>query len=389
MQKYLTILASFATMLCIGSVYAWSVFVPELKTVYGFSTAQTQLVFGVLTAIFPTTMIFAGRVERRIGSRALTALAALFFGSGYLLAGFSGGLFGGVLLGIGVLAGIGTGFGYLAALTTPVKWFPEKKGLVTGIAAAGFGLAAVFVAALVESWLEAGKNVLWMFSVIGIGYGLLIFFFSLFMKAPPSPPAVVKVELLKLARDSRFLKLFFAILGGTFAGLLVIGNLKPIGLQYGLDNPTLALGIAVFSTANFIGRLFWGWVSDSMRTPLSIFLALSFQAAAVFLIGYVPLSPLLYCLLAGAIGFGFGANFVLFAKETAHLYGIGNLGIVYPYVFMGYACAGILGPLTGGLLFDALGGYSAAAFLAALTSLAGALIFIIEKPAPDRTLEQL
>jgi OFA family oxalate/formate antiporter-like MFS transporter len=106
-------------MLCIGSVYAWSVFVPELKTVYGFSTAQTQLVFGVLTAIFPTTMIFAGRVERRIGSRPLTALAALFFGSGYLLAGFSGGLFAGVLLGIGVLAGIGTGFGYLAALTTP------------------------------------------------------------------------------------------------------------------------------------------------------------------------------------------------------------------------------------------------------------------------------
>jgi len=117
-----------------------------------------------------------------------------------------------------------------------------------------------------------------------------------------------------------------------------------------------------------------------MRTHLCIFLALSFQAVAVFLIGYLPLSPVLYCLLAGAIGFGFGANFVLFAKETAHLYGIGNMGMVYSYVFMGYAFAGILGPLTGGLLFDALGGYSAAALLAALTSLAGALVSIREKP---------
>ncbi|HNT66608.1 MAG TPA: MFS transporter [bacterium] len=133
-------------------------------------------------------------------------------------------------------------------------------------------------------------------------------------------------------------------------------------------------------------RLFWGWISDSMRTHLCIFLALSFQAVAVFLIGHLPLSPVLYCLLAGAIGFGFGANFVLFAKETAHLYGIGNMGMVYSYVFMGYAFAGILGPLTGGLLFDALGGYSAAALLAALTSLAGALVSIREKPIPKGLL---
>lgn len=389
MKKILSVISSFLIMLCLGGVYAWSIFVPELMREYNFSSFQTQLIFGVVIAVFPLTMIIAGNIERTRGTRLLAILSAVFWGSGYLMASYSGGNFLMVFSGIGILAGIGTGFGYLAALTTPVKIFPEKKGLVTGVAAAGFGLAAVVMSMIAENLSNDGKNVLQIFRFIGIVYGITILLLSFFIYAPPQKTSHPKTGVGKLVRRKEFYKLFSGILFGTFGGLLVIGNLKTIGAQHPINEHMLIMGVSAFAIANFAGRLFWGFLSDFLSSKWSIFSALTFQAISIFLIGYIPLTPSMYIFLSVSIGFGFGANFVLFARETSQVFGVQNLGGVYPYVFLGYALAGIFGPATGGLIMDFFNSFANATLLASIISFAGAILFLFDKQQKEAKKQNL
>jgi OFA family oxalate/formate antiporter-like MFS transporter len=154
--------------------------------------------------------------------------------------------------------------------------------------------------------------------------------------------------------------------------------MKIIGGQFNISTHYLVFGVSIFAVANFLGRLLWGLMSDYLGASLSIFLALLVQAMAILFLNIVALTVVSYLVLAFLIGFGFGGNFVLFAKETAQLFGVKNLGIVYPYVFLGYAIAGIAGPFSGGLLFDISGTYSWAIFMASMLSLAGSLLFLFQ-----------
>jgi len=375
-------------MLCLGSVYAWSIFVPELIDNYNYTTTQTQLVFGVLIATFTLTMVVAGKWERKFGPHLVTLLSAAFFSMGYMIAGLSKGNFFFVFLGIGVIVGIGTGFGYLVSITTPVKWFPDKKGLVTGIAAAGFGLGAIILTWLTKTILESGSDVFNVFKYMGLGYATVIVLLAILIRDPVIQPFKPIRQFTRIFTGTPFIKLAIGIFCGTFSGLLVISNLKPIGSQHGIDNNTLLLGISLFSVANFAGRLVWGWASDYLKGKTSIPLALSLLGFCVFLIGYFPLSPFSYLVLSAAIGFGFGANFVLFARETAHLFGVGNMGYIYPYVFMGYGVAGILGPATGGYIFDLFCSYSYATYIAASISITGAIVFLFNKSENNIIMKQ-
>ena len=265
-------------------------------------------------------------------------------------------------------------------LTSPVKWFPEKKGLITGIAAAGFGLGAVFMSEIVEILLENGSDILKILRTMSISYGLLIFIFSalIFQKKEPEQTQAAPVNKTEVFRSAIFGKLFAGIFMGTFAGLLIIGSLRIIGGQFDIAVRILVHGIAVFAVANFLGRLTWGILSDHIGASLSIFLALLFQSIAILALNLVELTAVSYLIISFLIGFGFGGNFVLFAKETAQVFGVRNLGIIYPYVFLGYAIAGILGPMSGGYLYDASGSYSSAIYLASLISLIGGLIFLLQ-----------
>ncbi len=379
MQKYFTVIASFLTMMCLGGIYAWSIFADELRIAYGWSSAQTQFVFGLVIAIFPTTMLLVGKMEKRINSTWLTIISGLFFGFGYFISAISDGNFYIVLLGIGIISGIGTGFGYITALSTPVKWFPEKKGLVTGIAAAGFGLAGLILSKLTELLLISGKDVLQIFGFIGIIYGSLIIALASLVKSPNNNTSIIRVDVVQLIKNKIFTKLLLGIFLGTFAGLLVVGSLKTIGSASKIETHILIMGVSVFAVANFAGRVIWGYLSDLIGGDRCIAIALSIQALTIFLMGYLTLTPLLYIILSVGIGVSFGANFVLFAKETSHHFGIENLSKIYPYIFLGYALAGILGPLTGGILYDVFQNHLWGFSVAAVMSFAGGLLFLINQ----------
>src|SRR4030042_1613109 len=172
-RVFVNVLASVLMMCCAGSVYAWSIFVAPLKTAFGLSTAQTQLVFGFIIASFSITMLFVGRIERKLGPKITASIGAVLFSAGYLLASFSGGNVVLILLGISVLSGAGMGFGYVTVLSNLVKWFPTHKGLATGIAVAGFGSGAILLSPVVQPVLTGGVAVTGAFRYTGIIYGVI------------------------------------------------------------------------------------------------------------------------------------------------------------------------------------------------------------------------
>lgn len=375
MRRYLVLAAAVVMQLCLGGMYAWSAFVAPLREGYGLTTAETQLIFGVGIAVFTVAMVFAGRLQESHGPRRTALIGGLFFGGGYLVASLSEGSFGLLLLGIGLIGGIGVGFCYVCPLATSVRWFPLQKGLVTGLAVAGFGAGAILLSSLAEALLGAGLTVLEVFRVVGVSYGAVVVVASLSLAVPgrtlaDRPAATVAVRSLLSGRA--FWVLALGMFTGTFAGLLVIGNLKPLGLSAGVSTAAALVAITAFAVGNASGRILWGALADRLGRP-AIPLSLLFLAAAVLALLPAGASDELFVVASALAGFGFGACFVLYAAEVASLYGVGLVGRVYPWVFLFYGLSGTLGPSVGGWLYDVTGSYLPATLVAAAVALGGAL----------------
>ena len=262
--RYLILLASLLIQLCLGGIYAWSEFVPQLHASYGVTVAQTQLVFGLSIAAFTGAMVFAARLAERRGPRMVPASAEYSSGSD-ISRPPSQEVLSAMLVGIGVLAGIGTGFGYACPLPTCMRWFPDHRGLVTGIAVAGFGGGAVILAFLADLLMGRGLDVLAVFRWVGIAYGVVILAAAQVLRFPAPRRPIGRYRLSDsraLLRDPFFMALVVGIFSGTFAGLMVIGNLKPLGLWAGLSPAWATWTISVFAAGNVAGRIAWGRVAD-------------------------------------------------------------------------------------------------------------------------------
>lgn len=347
---------------------------PSLTTDYGLNASQTQVIFGFIIATFTFSMLFSNRLQQHFNARGLYLLSALFFGGGYIVASFSAGSFFIIFLGIGILSGIGTGLGYMTSIALPVMWFPEKKGLITGLAASGFAAGSIGLTFWAGWLLNNGASVFTIFRLIGGAYGVLIFVLALLL---PKKMSKIQATLNPLKVKSSVL-LFVAMFLGTFAGLLVIGNIKLIGAEFYAENQ-LSMAIVVFSAANLLGRLFWGWMSDKKRVMMLLVIALLMQGLATLMIGVFEWPLILFLLFVLFVGAGFGANFVLFAHETARVFGVSNLSRIYPFVFLGYGLAGIAGPVTGGALYDAAGDFEVASAISFTASLLGIFVFEVHR----------
>lgn len=372
MRRYVVLAASVVIQVCLGGLYAWSSFVPSLRESYGLTTAQTQLIFGVLIAVFTLTMVPAGRLLERRGPRPLVIAGGLLFGAGYLIASFSGGSFWLLLLGIGIVAGIGTGCGYVCPLTTGMRWFPDHKGLVTGLAVAGFGAGAILLSTLTELLSARGLDVLSTFRWIGVAYGAAILLAATVMRFPAALRAVARPHPASraLARDPFFLGLLVGIFSGTFAGLLVIGNLTPMILSEGASAALAAMAVSAFAVGNAAGRILWGWLSDRL-SRLTVPLSLGFLAISLAVLGVSAASPLGVIAASFLVGLGFGACFVVYAAQVATRFGSELVGRVYPLVFLAYGAAGIAGPWAGGWLYDLTGNYDAGLMVGLAVVIAG------------------
>jgi len=377
MKRYVILTASLVIQVCLGGVYAWSVFVPWLVDDHGLTTTQTQGVFGTTIAVFTAVMVYSGRLVERRGPRLMAVIAGVLFAAGYGLAALSGAHVVGLLLGVGVLAGAGIGMGYVCPLTTCIKWFPDHKGLITGVTVAGFGIGAILLSTIAQLLAANGVPVPTMLLLIGLVYGSAIAGAGLLLSVPSHVVAKrrASLETGRVIREPLFWGLTVGMFSGTFAGLMVIGNLKPLGLAEGVDIAAATAAISAFALGNAAGRITWGWLHDrvgrvvipaSLLTLGATVLTLMFAAGGAAFIA-----------AAAAVGFAFGACFVIYAAEVASHWGIEAVGVVYPLVFLAYGLSGILGPMAGGWLFESTGSYSQAILLAAVLTVGGAAAFLV------------
>lgn len=369
-RPYLVLAASVVVQMCLGGLYAWSVFARMLERDGAMTPAQTGLIFGMSIAVFALAMIPAGRLLMRWGPRKLLILSAVLFAVGYWVAGWRGGSFGPVLVGVGVLTGMALGFGYVCPLTVCAQWFPKHRGTATGLAVAGFGAGGALLSRIAEGLYEAGLPVSAIFQRMGIVYGLLILLAGACIVFPPGWHAADRDSLSNGRPPFRaWRRLALGMFAGTFGGLLVIGHLTNIGLEAGLDGGHAAAAVMWFALGNAAGRIVWGLLHDRLggRTlPASLLwggLSIALLALPVRYGLFIP---------AGCfVGFGFGACFVVYSAELLRAYGAHVYARLYPVVFLFYGLAALTAPTLGGYVRSLSGGYGAPILLAALAPLVG------------------
>lgn len=406
-KRWPVVLGAVLIQLCLGAIYAWSVFTPGLKDA-GWSNVQTQVVFSVGLASFALVMIFAGRKLATWGPKRLAVSGGIVLGAGYLLAALGGGTsFPLVLLGVGFVGGAGIGLGYVVPIAVGMRWFPDRKGMITGAAVAGFGFGALGWVKLAGEWggLIDSIGLDGTFAVYGLLFAALVLVGATWMKFPEpgwlpegfTPPEVTDAggddyTAREMLRTPQFhlISLTFAVSAG--AGLMAIGLMKlyPVEalVENGLTNAEASAiaGTAMavfFSLANGLGRLVWGALSDKLGRKLSIIVMAASQGVLMF--AFIPMAGSQYALYLAAalIGFNFGGNFSLFPAITADRFGNAAVGANYPWVFLAYGFGGIIFPILGGWLGD-LGNFPLAFSICGVACLIGAVAtFLVFPPHHD------
>lgn len=380
--------------LCLGAIYAWSAFTGRLTAdPFAFSKTQTQVIFSVGLLTFAVVMaLVAGPWQSRAGPRVVAIAGGIVLGAGYVLAGLSGTSFWGILVGVGLLGGAGIGLGYVCPIAALVKWFPDKKGLITGLAVAGFGFGALIWIKLTSGFkfgpvdLTPGWQGLYgmewsvsrVFILYGILFAALVVLGALAMKNPPAgwapagwtPPTAasaarsggVNFGVAQMVRTPQFWKIFSAFLVGATAGLMVIGVIQLFGKDAltagGIDaaRANVIAGTAMglfYALMNGLGRIVWGSLSDRMGRRNTIATMSLLQGIVMIAFYFIGGREWGLYLAAAAIGFNFGGNFALFPAITADYFGNASVGTNYPWVFLSYGVGGVIGPVLGGMMGDA------------------------------------
>lgn len=406
-RRGFVVLGAILIQLSLGAIYAWSVFTPGLKDA-GWSSTQTQIVFAAGLATFAVVMVFAGRNLAKVGPRALAIAGGITLGIGYAVASIGGGTeFWIVLIGIGFIGGAGIGLAYVVPIAVGMRWFPDHKGMITGLAVAGFGFGALGWIKIAGSWgnLIESIGLDGTFRVYGLAFAVMILTGAMWMRMPPAgwmpegfvPPVAAgsgseNFSAKEMIRTPQFhlISITFAVSAG--AGLMAIGLMKlyPVealtdaGVAASEASAIAGTAMAVFfSLANGIGRIVWGSLSDKLGRKRSVVTMAATQG--VFLAAFVPMASNEFSLYLAAalIGFNFGGNFALFPSLTADEFGDGTVGQNYPWVFLSYGAGGIVFPILGGVLGD-MGNFPLAFAICSAACLVGAGASALVFP-PHRT----
>jgi OFA family oxalate/formate antiporter-like MFS transporter len=396
-RGWLVTLVALSINLVLGVLYAWGVMAKALVVQWHWSKADAALPFTVATAAFAITMIFAGRLQDKVGPRLIAALGGIVLGIGLVASSYarSPGL---MLVTFGIVGGIGIGIGYSATTPPAIKWFPpSKKGLITGIVVSGVGLAAVYISPLTQFLLKA-VGIQNSFIYLGIGAIVSVALLSQFLRNPPAGfqpaapaaggPAAKAAALSRpsldwneMLRTSQFYRLWLMFILAASAGLMIIAHVAIIAKEqarweWGFVPVVL---LAIFNSA---GRVASGIVSDRIGRTQTMVVAFVLQACNMFAFSHYTSSALLV-FGSAFTGLCYGTIFTLMPAATADFYGVKNLGVNYGFVFTGFGVAGVFGPLLGGKLRDVTGTYATSYTISAVMLLAGAaLAFTTRAPAP-------
>ncbi len=431
-RRWMVVAGAIVIQFCLGSIYAWSAFTGLLTQPltqggqYGFTSQQAAWIFSAGLAVFAVSMIIAGRLQVRLGPRPIAAAGGVVLGTGYILGGLLGDSFWTQFFFIGVIGGAGIGLAYVVPIAVGVKWFPDKKGLISGIAVAGFGFGATLWVKLAVSWFGGLLYTTSFFGLPGVQsvfflYGIVFLIFvllgSLVMLNPPqgylpqgydpkspypesNPNGLSNLEFttMEMLKKPQFYMLWVMFFSTALAGLMVIYSISLFGIDSLLaadavrdpGQAAAAAGTAMawYAIFNGLGRIIWGGISDRTGRKWSLFLMCCFQAFIMLVFFEMGTAVSSLIIAAAIIGFNFGGNFALFPAATADYFGTRNLGTNYGWIFLAYGLAGIAGPQIAGYFRDMAGTGDLAAWstsfsIAGIACIVAALLSLLLK-APSK-----
>jgi MFS family permease len=393
MNRWFVVVGAILVQLCLGAIYAWSVFTKKITIPldeggeYGFSATQAAWIFSAGLATFAIVMVLVGPWAKKQPKKA-TMLGGIVLGIGYVLGGLLGSSFVMQFICIGLIGGAGIGIAYVVPIAVGIKWFPDKKGMIAGLGVAGFGFGATLWVKLAGSWFGGLLNTTSLFGfpgvqsvfiIYGVIFLLVVLLGSIVMIDPPegylprgwTPPVAADGSSAEAAdftskqmlKTPQYYMLLLMFIGSALAGLMVIYCIRLFGIDAlqatNAASDAEAAGkiagtaMASYAIFNGLGRIIWGTVSDKIGRKIALFSMCLFQGIIMLVFFKLGGSPIGLIIGASIIGFNFGGNFALFPTATADFFGSKNLGPNYGWVFLAYGVAGIAGPQVAGVFKDA------------------------------------
>ncbi|EKF9794225.1 OFA family MFS transporter [Vibrio cholerae] len=397
------LLAGFCINLCLGILYAWSVFNKALVTDFGWSAADASSPYAIATIAFSVCLLVAGILQDRMGPRNILILGTTLTGLGMIASGFASSV---LMLNLtfGVMTGAGIGFGYACLSPSAMKWFhPSKKGMVNGLIAAGFGLAAIYLAPLTSA-LITHLGIQTSFMILGAGVLAIAVPLACTINNPPAGyvPAEPKLKVgqeakvaAKVANLSwkamlktpQFYALWLMYALAASVGLMIIGNITNIAsVQANLPNAVyLASILAIFNSG---GRVAAGILSDKIGGVRTLLLAFLLQGGNMVL--FATFDSEFTLIIGTAIAaVGYGTLLAVFPSITAEFYGLKNYGTNYGVLYTSWGIGGAIGAAVVGYSMTHGGGYNLAYTISAAMMAVCILLALITKPISAEKVAQL
>ena len=395
-NRWTMVVAALVMQICLGVLYAYSVVRGPLTKELGYTVKQTGYPLMASFLFFAVGMIIAGRWQDKAGPRKVGIVGGVLLAIGAAVAGAMYKDLTWLIIGYGVLGGLGVGFAYVTPIATCIKWFPDKRGTITGLAVFGFGAGTLVFGPLLSNLIKS-SGIATMFYTVSVIMLVFVCGAAAMFKVPPAgykpagwnPPApapgaqIVKTNYLpsEIVKTGSFWTLWVIYFIGAAAGLMIIGQAVPIGVQVAKLTPAVAAGgLGVMALLNGLGRLVWGSISDKLgRTKTIIACFVMYILAFVFVL---PNSDTFILWLVGvcAVGFAYGGYLALMPSLTADYFGTKSLGANYGFLFSAWGIAGVGGPFMIDFIKTQTGAFTNAMYITAGACVVGIILTAIAKP---------
>ncbi len=385
------IIAAVAIQLCLGVAYIWSVFQTGIaQSIFSGDNAQASLTYSLLLFILTVGSVIGGKLAARFSTRVVVIAGGIILAAGFFLASTVTAANPWMLwVTYGGMGGIGMGFTYSTTIACAQKWFPEKKGLITGIIVAALGMGGVVFTPVIESLITrfggAAVGELQTFFVLGFVFLIVCTVGGLFLKDAPEPkaaagssaPAVVNFTSGQMLKTPQFYLILFAMMLACMGGLMMIGFAKPIAVAKGMGEAA-TVGVLLISVFNSVGRLTWGMVSDKLGRTNTLIVLLAGTTILSLLVNAA--TGAMIFVLIGCIGFFYGGLLSNFPSLTADLFGPKNLATNYGFVLLGFGVGAVVSSYIAGYFKNIAAqdiNLMFPAFLIASVCAAVAVVFIV------------
>lgn len=398
-KRWLILLASCFINLCIGSLYAWSVFsapmAEYLSQLNGIklTPANLAIVFVIANSVGPITMISGGKINDTFGPKLVIFFGGLMFGGGMILSSFAKNITH-LILSYGVLTGLGLGMVYGATISTSIKFFPDKRGFVGGITTALFGISSVIIPPIAAS-ITAKMGVLSAFKIIGLAFTVIVCISAFFIDkcpegfkpsgwTPPmqknnsSMPSVNK-DWKEMLQTPTFYVMIFLLMCGAVAGLMCISLASPLAKKMiGMSVASATAAVSTLALFNVLGRISAGLISDKIGRINTLALACLLSIVGLYFM-YISGEGDVRTFYIGIsiIGICFGSFMGVFPGFTADQFGAKNNSVNFGIMFSGFAIAGYVGPTIMTNTLKATGSYKGAFLVGIAFSIAGLLLTFV------------